>query len=520
MASNTESSMLPLEIPGYRIVEPLGSGKLGSIYVGEQKSLGRKVAIKTVHPRLTRAPGVLEGLVKEARAAARVFHPALAAVLDAGVVGKTFYLVREYVEGESLLPAIKSREPVGEDDVLELALHVAKGLARLEEQNMVHANIKPTNIIYALDGRVVLTDFGMTRPLTTGQGTSGQELADRLLYVTDPCFVAPEWSIEAHLSDNRTDIYTLGLVLYCLLCGDLPFQGASKEVLKNQAEMPLPSLKQFNLGLSDATVSLVAGMTAKPIFDRIKSAEALLTAVEEAIQRVSRKSAGSGIQRAQAPRPAPSPAPKPVSEPQPKPIEQEPDSDQPPDEETEGVPLGAGSLTARLSKKPPSAAAPMDKRGGGKTQRRETEQLLPAVSPGGVDSEVLKSAPLEHLDEVPREEITEDTNHSATNQRVSCAAGDQVFVEVLDGASKGTRVEMKAGESIIIGRGRTCNIHVPERTVSSRHCSITRESSKLTLDDLGSHNGTRVNGRKVDEMELCHNDMIRIGKTRIRIRIQ
>ncbi|HOX36668.1 MAG TPA: FHA domain-containing serine/threonine-protein kinase [Candidatus Brocadiia bacterium] len=580
MAPPDAGSISPINVPGYQILEPLGSSKLGNTYVGQQISLHRPVIIKTIHPNITRTDGVLEALVHELSAAAPVMHPSLAVILDCGIHGRTFYYVREYLEGESLAKAISSGEPVEESEVIELAIPLCKALVKLDGYGLVHGNIKPENVIFCSDGRIVLTDFGLIRPLVSrtalksgrGDGTP-QPMEERLLFVADPLYMPPEWPNESAFRDIRTDIYNVGLLLFCLLTGAHPFHGQPRDILRMQMEVPVPALRDSTPRAGEAIAHLLARMTSKRLDDRIGSADELLTA----IQQIAGHSDDFAAQHSASPT-----SPEPVA------IAPAVQAVNPGFQETaSGLQLPLGLLGAQFQSQSPVV---MEQADGNASPDAldETMTDLPGISDENVNAEIAHQQP-QHPPKLPlivppqtpaltttrlsgtpwtksatsrtadprlsgrmakskpptpgvpvaspsrddREEEISHTNgiEATDDEMVEDSAApppqradgprlsprDRVTIEILDGELKGRSEKLSEGSKIVIGRRQTCNLVLDDKRASNLHCTIIRRDGRIAVIDNGSHNGTRVNGRDIQQAELFHNDLIRIGRTRLRI---
>ncbi|HVR99702.1 MAG TPA: serine/threonine-protein kinase, partial [Thermoanaerobaculia bacterium] len=205
----------------YRIVGFLGSGAMGEVYLAEDPHIERKLAIKTV--RLAGRPQEIEDrkkrLLREARAAGRLLHPNVVTLFDAGETEGQLYLAFEFVEGADLAGKLESGYRPSLREVLRIVRQTADALHYAHAQGIVHRDIKPSNILVDTTGRVKVADFGIAK--MTGQST---ELTVAGSVMGSPQYLSPE-QIRGEDLDGRTDIFSLGVVLYELLSGKRPFDG-------------------------------------------------------------------------------------------------------------------------------------------------------------------------------------------------------------------------------------------------------------------------------------------------------
>jgi serine/threonine protein kinase len=220
-----------LSVAHYRILSRLGAGGMGEVYLAQDPRLGRKVALKILSPDLTRRTDRLLRFEQEARAASALNHPNILTIHDIGQEGDTRYLVTEYVEGETLRARL-SHGPLPLHDALDTAVQVAGALAAAHAAGIVHRDVKPENLMLRPDGLVKILDFGLAK-LTESERTpsSNEGTATVAAFDTEPGHVAgtpfymsPEQARGLKV-DARTDIFSLGTVLYEMLAGRRPFDG-------------------------------------------------------------------------------------------------------------------------------------------------------------------------------------------------------------------------------------------------------------------------------------------------------
>ncbi len=232
-AGDPAGEELPFErIAGYRLLSHLGGGGMGTVYLAEQESLGRKVALKLIRPELVGSKSASERFQREARALATLRDPGVVTVFGYGVERGVHYLAMELVPGLDLTETIeRAREEgaaVPPSDAVRWAADVARALQAVHGQGIVHRDVKASNIRIAPDGRAVLVDFGLSRE----QGAEGPTLTRS--FVGSPAYASPEQVRGLAELDPRSDVYSLGVTLYRAVTGRAPFQGKSIEALFRQ----------------------------------------------------------------------------------------------------------------------------------------------------------------------------------------------------------------------------------------------------------------------------------------------
>lgn len=226
----------PDAIPGYRIVRELGRGGMATVYLAVQESLGREVALKLLTRRLAEDPAAAERFVREARTAARLVHRHIVGIHDVGAhdagLGKQPYLAMEYLPGDTL--ATGSMPP---RQALEVAREIALALDHAHKEGVVHRDIKPDNILRRADGSTALADFGIARTADGGGGVTQEGVT-----LGTPHYMSPE-QLQGKELDGRSDLYSLGVVLYQLLTGEVPYKGTDGwNVGIQHISAPLPHL--------------------------------------------------------------------------------------------------------------------------------------------------------------------------------------------------------------------------------------------------------------------------------------
>src|ERR671936_1227122 len=205
----------------FRLEEKVGAGGMSSVYRAFDPTLERWVAIKLMHRDISHDPDQLERFRREARAVAQLNHPHVVTVIDAGEDDGTPYIVLEYVEGETLKDRIRrlGRLPVAE--AVAYAIEIGRALEAAHAQRLVHRAVKPQNVLIDEEGTAKVTDFGIARTMTE----EGLTADGRVLGTTD--YVSPEQAL-GHEVTGQSDLYSLGIVLFEMLTGEVPFKGENQ----------------------------------------------------------------------------------------------------------------------------------------------------------------------------------------------------------------------------------------------------------------------------------------------------
>src|SRR6201994_4381309 len=254
----TSSKMIGTVLSGrYRLEAKLGSGGMSTVYLARDTTLDPPVAVKVMHREMSEQADQLERFRQEARAVAKLSHPNVVSVIDAGEDGGYPYIVFEYVEGETLKARINRVGALDVQEALAYAIEIGRGLTTAHARNMVHRDIKPQNVLIDAEGRAKLTDFGISRQLEK----EGMTATGRVLGTTD--YVAPEQAM-GRGADQRSDIYSLGVVLFEMLSGHVPFQADSQVgVAMKHVNEELPDVQGERPEISAATALVVERATSR-----------------------------------------------------------------------------------------------------------------------------------------------------------------------------------------------------------------------------------------------------------------
>ena len=309
MADDTEKTIIadrPIaeaatrKIGAYEVVAELGRGGMGTVYRAWEPSLNRYVAIKILASHLADDESLVGRFAREAKAVAALNHPNIVHIYTIGETEGLPYFVMECIEGETLADLIRQKSRLSPKEAARYLLEAASGLAAAHDRGIIHRDIKPSNLMINAAGTVKLTDFGIAQArdmgdklTTTGQivGTTG--------------YVSPE-VFKGHPVDSRSDIFSLGIVLYEMLVGTTPFDDPSPMGLMLQVvEQPVPDVQELNPGVDKALADILARMTEKDPARRYQTCH-------ELIENLKRYQAGkplvSRAEHGQSPPPDPEPA--------------------------------------------------------------------------------------------------------------------------------------------------------------------------------------------------------------------
>ncbi len=258
-----------MQIPGFDIDSEIGQGAMASVYLATQRSLQRKVALKVMAASLAADPTFCERFLREGRTLARLSHPHIATIHDIGNVGELYYMAMEYLPSGTL----KERIAAGltPEQGLLYVRQIAQALGYAHAQDLVHRDVKPANILFRGDGTAVLSDFGIAKSLDDRTQFTQAGFA-----VGTPSYMSPEQARGLDI-DGRADLYALGVVLYEILVGELPYRGtdALSTALAHLTE-PLPALPIEHGRYQD----ILRGLLAKDPDERFADAAALLAALD------------------------------------------------------------------------------------------------------------------------------------------------------------------------------------------------------------------------------------------------
>ena len=263
----------------YELIEKIGEGGMAIVYKAKCRLLNRYVAIKILRPEFTKTEAFVENFRKESQAAAGLTHPNIVSVYDVGKEGNIHYIVMELVEGKPLSEIIEEKGHLDYKEAIEITKQVASALSLAHKNQIVHRDVKPHNIMITNTGVAKLADFGIARAVTNGNvvsdATSGNKVMGSVHYIS------PEQARGAYV-DERTDIYSLGIVMYEMLTGQVPFDGDSAVsiALKHINDTMTPP-SQLMAGIPPQLEKLILKATDKYQSNRFKTADEMIEALDD-----------------------------------------------------------------------------------------------------------------------------------------------------------------------------------------------------------------------------------------------
>jgi serine/threonine protein kinase len=258
-----------MNVTGFKILRTIGRGGMATVYLAIQESLERKVVLKVMNTAQSESKDFISRFINEGRIVAGLRHPHIITIHDIGQADGLVYIAMEYVEGGDL----KSRigEPHPPEEVLHIMRGVAEALSFAHEKGVIHRDVKPANILFRTDGTVLLSDFGIAKQIA-----SDSELTSTGTILGSPFYMSPEQS-EGVKVDGRTDLYSLGVILYEMLTGERPYLGDSAiKVIMQHIQSPLPTLPDALSGYQ----GLLNRLMAKNRDERVPDAGALCREID------------------------------------------------------------------------------------------------------------------------------------------------------------------------------------------------------------------------------------------------
>ena len=273
----------PAQLGRYVIQSELGRGAMGVVYKALDSVLERPVAVKTVNITLEReyADKYEKRFYQEARAAGSLNHPNIVTIHDVGKAGDVVFMAMEYIEGVELRTLIGEGRPLRVPQALSIAAQVAEGLAYAHQHGVVHRDVKPANIMVLANGPVKITDFGIARM------RGARDLTQTGMLLGSPKYMSPEQVIGKR-ADHRSDIFSLGVILYEMVCGAAPFNGENVTALMYQiVNFVPPAPSSVNQAVPELLDYIVAKMIAKPIEERYADAAEVARDLRECERRLA-----------------------------------------------------------------------------------------------------------------------------------------------------------------------------------------------------------------------------------------
>jgi serine/threonine protein kinase len=284
---------VPMEVSGFKIKRTIGQGGMGTVYLATQESLDRDVCLKTMNASRADSAEYFERFLNEGRIVAGLRHPHIITIFDIGASGDVVYIAMEYVEGGDL----KGRlfEPMSPSEALDIIIRVGSALDLAHHEGIIHRDVKPANILFRSNGDPLLTDFGIAKQLKIDA-----ELTSTGTILGSPFYMSPEQS-EGTEIDGRTDIYSLGVILYEMLTGERPYVGDSPiKIIMQHLQAPLPTMRPEFARFQP----LIDRMLCKDRTGRFSDAGAMVDYALDAYEREARAGADAAAPSAPASRKA------------------------------------------------------------------------------------------------------------------------------------------------------------------------------------------------------------------------
>ena len=279
----------------YELGPEIGRGGMGIVYRARDRRLKRSVAIKLLPPEIAFRRDVRSRFLREAETAAQLGHPHIVPIYAVDEVGTLVFFVMAYVDGDNLARRLATRGPLPVEDVRRCMQEVGEALAYAHARGVVHRDIKPDNILLdAIDGRAIVTDFGIARAASESGDLS--RLTATGMAIGTPAYMSPEQASGDRDLDARSDLYSLGIVAYQMLCGEPPFSGLATPALlvKHLAEAPVP-IAQRRADIPPELAAIVMRLLEKQPEHRFQSATELVQAVRSGIVPPSPRSGTGAI---------------------------------------------------------------------------------------------------------------------------------------------------------------------------------------------------------------------------------
>ncbi|MEE9474010.1 MAG: serine/threonine-protein kinase, partial [Acidimicrobiia bacterium] len=238
----------------YTIKQEIGSGGMATVYLAEDLKHRRQVAIKVLKPDLAAALGS-ERFLREVEVTANLTHPHILPLYDSGEADGFLYYIMPYIEGETLRERMNREGQLPLDDALQITREVAAALSYAHSHDVIHRDIKPENVLLSA-GEAVVADFGIARAITAA---GGEHLTETGISIGTPAYMSPEQASGEHKLDGRSDIYSLGCVLYEMLAGEPPYTGPTAQaIVAKKLSEAVPRVSVIREAVPDTVEASVA----------------------------------------------------------------------------------------------------------------------------------------------------------------------------------------------------------------------------------------------------------------------
>ncbi len=470
-------------IDRFKVLAILGFGGMGRIYVAEDTTTGKEVALKVLTERHEVDASMLERLKLEARAGLRLNHRHVVRTLEIGHTGAVTYVVMEYVEGLTLHEVVATRGKFPWPQACSVIAQAAQGLHHAHQAGLVHRDIKPANLLVMNDGEAKILDFG----LALLKDDEESEFSLAMIFGHDCLgtadYISPEQSLHSHDVDARADVYSLGCTLYFILTGQVPFplNTVAEKLVAQRMKVP-PPISTYVSDVPQGVINLVAKMMAKKPEDRFQTAgevaealkpyakqqpipfdfqRILLARAREASKRMranlkARQSSGNSSTTAQP----------------------------------------AGSRTASSSVTSGGAAS------------ISTQRLQNQIE---TEIDVHRHRPNQPAAKAESPEPHEDENGRTATMRAAESSLPAPVPAVLVPLGGGPPISLDR-QRMQFGRSAACDIQWDQQGVSNTHCEFCYEGSWWKVTDLDSKNGVQINGTDITSRMLLPGDRLTIAR--------
>lgn len=241
----------------YEIIKSIGEGGMANVYLARDTFLDRKVAVKVLRGDLSNDDKFIRRFQREAYAASTLSHPNVVEMYDVGEDNGVYYIVMEYIEGRTLKQLLKKRGSLTPPEVVDIMLQLTDGIAHAHDMYIIHRDLKPQNIMISDDGKIKITDFGIAMALNSTQVTQTNSVMGSVHYL-------PPEQASGKGSTIKSDIYSMGIMLFELLTGKLPFKGENAvEIALKHMKDDIPSIRKINSTLPQSLENIIKKSTAK-----------------------------------------------------------------------------------------------------------------------------------------------------------------------------------------------------------------------------------------------------------------
>ena len=267
----------------YEIIKTIGEGGMANVYLAEDTILERKVAIKVLRGDLSNDEKFIRRFKREALSVSNLSHPNIVEVYDVGEEDGNYYIVMEYIEGKTLKQLLQKRGALTLTEVIDIMSQLTDGLAHAHEAYIIHRDIKPQNIMIEDNGRIKITDFGIAMALNSTQLTQTNSVMGSVHYL-------PPEQANGKGSTVKSDIYSLGILMYELLTGSVPFKGdTAVEIALKHMKEKIPSVRKQNPTIPQSVENIILKATAKNPKNRYDSVREMYNDLQTALERDNEK---------------------------------------------------------------------------------------------------------------------------------------------------------------------------------------------------------------------------------------